>query len=131
MHRTAEKWAEGVSRREFLVGALGVGFTAGGGGSLVNERNRIEITRHVLNSEASLSGGRVSFHRGRFIGDVVHLFNLSIFSRSFPSRSGLMPRARSNSNPRVMFPCKKAGLGDRSSKDTEKAGIWREEHSRS
>jgi len=59
--RKTEKSTEGMSRRQFLVGALGVGFTAGGGGSLINERNQIEISRHVLNSEASLSGGRVSF----------------------------------------------------------------------
>jgi len=61
VRRMAEKWTEGASRRQFLVGALGVGFTAGGGGSLINERGQIDVTRHVLNSEASLSGGRVSF----------------------------------------------------------------------
>jgi len=59
--RKTEKSTEGVSRRQFLVGALGVGFTAGGGGSLVNERNQIEITHHVLKPEALLAGGRVSF----------------------------------------------------------------------
>jgi len=57
----AEKGTEGVSRRQFLVGALGVGFTAGGGGSLVNERSQIEITRHVLNPGALPGEGRVSF----------------------------------------------------------------------
>ncbi len=50
-----------MSRRQFFVGALGAGITAGGGGSLINERNQIEITRHNLNPEVSLSGGRVSF----------------------------------------------------------------------
>ena len=61
VRRTAEKFAEGLSRRQFLVGALGVGFTAGGGGSLINERNQIDITHHVMNPEAPPAGGRVSF----------------------------------------------------------------------
>jgi predicted MPP superfamily phosphohydrolase len=61
MHRTTAKRAESISRREFLVGALGVGFTTGGGGSLINERNQIDITHHVLKPEALLAGGRVSF----------------------------------------------------------------------
>jgi predicted MPP superfamily phosphohydrolase len=61
LHRTAEKLAEGISRRQFLVGALGVGITTGGGGSLINERDQIDITHHVLSSERSLAAGRVSF----------------------------------------------------------------------
>ena len=52
---------ESTSRRQFLVGALGVGFTAGGGGSLINERGQIDVTHHVLNPEALPPGGRVSF----------------------------------------------------------------------
>jgi predicted MPP superfamily phosphohydrolase len=61
MHRTPEKLTEGMSRRQFVVGALGVGFTAGGGGSLLNEQGQIQITRHVLNSQASRTAGCVSF----------------------------------------------------------------------
>ena len=61
LRRRDEKWTEGVSRREFLVGALGVGFTAGGGGSLINERDQIDVTHHVLNPDALPPGGRVSF----------------------------------------------------------------------
>jgi len=61
MNRTVESVTESISRRQFLVGALGVGFTAGGGGSLINERSQIEITRHVLNPGALPGEGRVSF----------------------------------------------------------------------
>ena len=61
MHRTAEKLAQGASRRQCLVGAVGDGFTAGGSGSLINERHQIEVTHHVLNSGAPVSSARVSF----------------------------------------------------------------------
>ncbi len=61
MHRTAEKWMEGMSRRQFMVGGLGVGFTAGGGGSLINERNKIDITHHILNPDMLLTTGSLSF----------------------------------------------------------------------
>ncbi len=61
MHRTAEKLTEGVSRRQFLVGSLGVGITASSGGGLTNERNRIEVTHHVFHPDSHVAGGRVSF----------------------------------------------------------------------
>ncbi len=61
LHRTAGKSAESISRRQFFVGALGVGFMAGSGGNLINERHRIDVTHHVLNPEATLGGGRLSF----------------------------------------------------------------------
>lgn len=61
MHGIAEKCAQSMNRRQFMVGAMGIGFTASSGESLINERNQIEITRHILNPEVPIPGDPVSF----------------------------------------------------------------------